>query len=516
MAADQTETIAFLGKPETYGLANAGVERHATHGSFVFLAGDRAYKLKRAVHFPYMDYSTVARRKAMCERELAVNRRLAPKLYLETMPVLRRADGSLALGQGSGEAVDWLVVMRRFRQDDLLEAMRKRGTLDRALLRQLGERLARFHDGAERHSDFGGAVGLLAVIDENRDLLAKPLDARTIARLDQAARTSLEALRPFLDARRDGGFVRRCHGDLHLNNICVFEGKPVLFDAIEFNDDFACVDVIFDLALLLMDMDRHGLRREANILLNRYLERTGDYEGLKALPLFLSARAAMRAHVTLAMKHGEESWRRDEATYLLDCALSYLEPQSASLIAIGGVSGTGKSTLAAALAPEIGRRPGAVVLRSDVVRKQLWGADELGQLPPAAYEESFTARVYRALAERAGAALAGGHSAIVDAVFGHADQRKAVEKLARKHGATFRGIWLDAPSDVLARRVAARRDDASDATVDVLTSQLANIERPENWSVVEAGGAPDEVAGALRNAVGVRQPTYKRAQKYRK
>ena len=493
MSDDQAETVAFLSKPESYGLAHGEkVERHATHGSFVFLAGDRAYKLKRAVKFPYMDYSTLDRRKAMCERELAVNHRLAPEIYLETMPVRRGRDGTLHIGAGAGDVLDWLVVMRRFEQGDLLESRRRGGRLDARLMREVGERLADFHGKAEPQTDFGGAAGIAAVVDENKELLGPPLDAGKIAAFNAAAEKALEALKPFLEKRREAGLVRRVHGDLHLNNICVFDGKPVPFDAIEFQDDFACIDVLFDLALLLMDLDRHGLRREANLLLNRYLERTGDYEGLRALPLFLACRAAMRAHVTLAMKRNETS--EHEAAHLLDCALSYLAPRPAALIAIGGVSGTGKSTLAAAIASRIGRAPGAAVIRTDVVRKSLWGADELARLPKEAYEESFTERVYETMLQRAGAVLAAGHSAIIDAVLGHAKQRADAERLARAHNAAFKGLWLDAPAAVLEQRITARRDDASDATVDVLRSQLANIRPPQHWTVLDVSGTPGEVA----------------------
>ena len=499
MPDDQTETVEFLSKPESYGLGRGAVERHATHGSFVFLAGEHAYKMKRAVKFSYMDYSTVERRKAMCERELAVNRRLAPELYLETAPIRRGLDGALRIAGEGGDIVDWLVVMRRFGQDDLLESMRKAGRLDAGLMRQVGERLADFHTKAERRKDFGGAGGIKAVVDENRDFLGPPLDAEKIARLNASTQSELERMKSLLESRREAGFVRRCHGDLHLNNVCVFEGKAMAFDAIEFEEDFACIDVLFDLALLLMDLDRHSLRREANALLNRYLERTGDYNSLTALPLFLSCRAAMRAHVTLAMKKDDAAG----AARLLDCALSYLETQPARLLAVGGVSGTGKSTLAAELAPHIGRTPGAVVIRTDVVRKALWGVDELDRLPAEAYTEDFTARVYDAMLERAGAALAGGHSAIVDAVMGHAQQRAEIEQLARTHHASFEGLWLDAPAEVLEARIVQRRNDASDATADVLRSQLAHIEKPQGWTTIDASGAPDRVADAVRKTLGI-------------
>jgi aminoglycoside phosphotransferase family enzyme/predicted kinase len=500
----QADIIAFLSRPESYGLAEGPIERHATHGSQVFLAGECAYKLKRAVKLSYLDYSTRARRKAMCERELAVNQRLAPELYIEVVSIVRRENGAFALSDAKDDAraVDWLVVMRRFGQETLFRAMAERGALDRDLMRGLAERLGQFHGDAERQSSHGGAGGIEAVIDENRQLLAQEdIFARDkIEKLEAMARGALDALRAFLDDRRARGFVRRVHGDLHLNNICLFDGKPVPFDAIEFEDDFACIDVLFDLALLVMDLDRRGLRAEANALLNRYLECTGDYEGLRALPLFLSCRAAMRAHVTVAMaKSGKGSLsqqKADEARHLLDCALAYLAPAPAPAIAVGGVSGTGKSTLAAGLAPHLGRAPGAIVIRSDVMRKALWGVDALTRLPKVAYDKTQSARVYRALGERARLVLASGHAVIADAVFGRADERAAIARLARTNGAPFHGLWLDAPTGILESRLDRRRNDASDATAAVLHAQLGRVEAPDDWHHIDAGGTQAEAAAA--------------------
>jgi len=505
---EQAATVAFLSTPEAYGLRHGPIARHATHGSIVFLAGERAYKLKQAVKFPYMDYSTAARRKAMCEAELAVNRRLAPEIYIGVEPVVRTGNGALHIGKTSvaDSPQDWLVVMRRFDQGSLLESMRRRGALGPPLMRQLGERIAAFHAGAEPIAEFGGAQGIAAVIDENRDLLGKlagrPFAPDKIARLDALARQALADLRELLEERREKRFVRRCHGDLHMNNICVFDGRPVPFDAIEFLDSFACIDVFFDLAFLLMDMDRHGLREDANIVLNRYLERTGDYGGLAVLPLFMSCRAALRAHVLVAMadaRHGSlDSAQAGEAMHLLDCAVAYLEPHEARLVAIGGVSGTGKSTLAAALAPRLGRAPGAIVLRSDMLRKQLWGTGELTRLPPEAYDPGFTARVYDALLARVGMILKAGYDVIADAVFGEGHQRIKLESLAKREGVGFQGIWLTAPTDLLEQRIAARRGDASDATADVLHDQLARMSTPADWRRIDVSGTSDEALGEIR------------------
>ena len=330
--------------------------------------------------------------------------------------------------------------------------------------------------------------------------MGPPLDAVKIARLNAAAEKMLKTLAPFLDARREAGFVRRVHGDLHLNNICVFEGKPVPFDAIEFQDDFACIDVLFDLALLLMDLDRRGLRREANVLLNRYLERANDYEGLKALPLFL---VLPRRHAG-ACDAGDETKRSAQR---------------------GGASSRPRARLSRATAGDASRhrrrfghgkvdtgRGACTAYRPDARRRRhpdgyraqnAVGRDELKRLPSEAYDERFTARVYEAMMERAGAALAGGHSAIVDAVFGHAQQRADVERLAHEHNATFKGLWLDAPAAVLEKRIAARRNDASDATADVLRAQLANIRPPDRWSIIDVSGEPGQVAESAARALGL-------------
>jgi aminoglycoside phosphotransferase family enzyme/predicted kinase len=511
MANEQAETIEFLSRPDAYGLEGRVVERHETHGSVVFLCGERAYKLKRAVRYDYMDYSTAERRRAMCNAELAVNGRLAPEIYLDVCPVLRDRDRALRIGS-SGEregAIDWLVVMRRFPQDMLLEQMRRRGALTVPLMRMLAERVAAIHGATEIDCRFGGARGIAAVIEENirvfEGMRGDPLEPKMIARWEQSAHAALLRLQPLLDARRDDGHVRRCHGDLHLNNICLMEGRPVLFDAIEFRDDFACIDVLYDLALLLMDLDRHGLDAEANALFNRYLERSGDYQGLAALPLFMSCRAAMRAHVAVTAartdKIGAATERLAEAVQMLALANGYLAQPEPKLLAIGGVSGTGKSTLATGLAPLLGCAPGAIVLRTDVIRKELLGVDELVPLPEQAYSTDVTQKVYALLAERAGAVLRSGYSAIADAVFGTSGERGAIEAVACLSSAPFQGIWLDAPAADLERRVAARRNDASDATVAVVQTQLRTIRKPANWMMLFAQGSAADILARATDAL---------------
>lgn len=494
----QAATIAFLSNPKTYGNAVLRVERRETHGAIVFLAGDRAYKLKRAVRFPYMDYSTTALRRAMCEAELAVNRRMAPDLYLEIRAIVQARDGTIRFGRNTDEAaiIDWVVVMRRFKESALLEEMRKRNGLSVPLMRQLAEAIAAFHLSAEKRPFFGGATGILRVIDENvavlRDAIDRPFDAGRIEVYSALAHNAQRDLSELLETRRQTGFVRRCHGDLHLNNICMLGGKPVLFDAIEFDEDFASIDVFYDLAFLLMDLEHHRLRDLSNVLFNRYLQKTEDFTGVAALPLFLSCRAGLRAHVVMAAARAQEGeidpQLTGNAVSLLDDAIRYLQDRPPTFVVLGGLSGSGKSTLAQAVAPRLGRAPGAVVLRSDVIRKTLLGVGETDRLPSEAYSSEVNGRVYATLAERARGLLCYGHSVIADAVFGRPEERQRIESIGKLAAGSFAPIWLDAPLAVLEQRISARRADASDATIDVLRGQWATTVPPDGWRKFDVVG----------------------------
>src|SRR5579885_75849 len=474
---DQEEVVAFLGRAESYGLKGEKIERHETHASIVFLAGERAYKLKRAVKYPYLDYSTPDKRRAMCEAELAINRRTAPKLYLEVRPIVQDARG-LRFGSRDehAQAVDWVLVRRRFAQGDVLENLRRAGRLTRDLVLPLAETIAAFHDRAERIFTFGGESGMARVIEENAQILGRqPFARNKVDALCAKSKAWLGRVGPLLEQRRRDGFVRRCHGDLHLNNICLLEGVPTPIDAIEFNDDIACIDVWFDLAFLLMDLDRHGLRGPANALFNRYLEKTFDSGGLTALPLFLSCRAAIRAHVAMSARELGTGGQESEAAVLLDRAIEYLSPPPPRLVAVGGLSGTGKSTLAYALAPLFGGAPGAVVLRSDILRRRIMGAEEHVRLSPSAYTSDVNAKVYGEMTRIAGHLLDAGCAVIADAVHGARAERDAIAAVARAHGVPFDGVWLRAPAEILESRVGKRTKDASDADVGVLRRQIATI-----------------------------------------
>jgi uncharacterized protein len=503
---DQTAVVTFLASPSTHG--GAAVERIETHASIVFLAGARAWKLKRAVRYDYLDFSTIERRKEMCEAEVRINRRAAPALYRGVAAITREPDGSLALG-GSGAPVDWVIEMIRFDQDGLFDRLAARGALDLDLMPSLATAIARFHQTAERRSDHGGAAGMRWVVDGNAVGFAEQgagsLDPAACADLTRKAREDIDRHRPLLDGRRDNGFVRQCHGDLHLRNIVLLDGRPTLFDAIEFNDEIACTDVLYDLAFLLMDLWRRQLPRHANAVWNAYLPEISDFEGVPLLPLFLSCRAAVRAKtsVTAANLQPDPSRKRELreiAIGYLTMAQQLLQPPQSCLIAIGGFSGSGKSTLAKALAPLIGAVPGAVVIRSDEIRKQLCDVDPRRRLGPGGYTADVTRRVYDTLAHRAAQVIRAGAAAVVDAVYAHPADRETIERVAADAQLPFVGLWLDAPEGVLIARIERRRLDVSDADAAVIKRQLGEDSGAITWSRIDASGA---VGGVLSRVVAV-------------
>ena len=510
--AEQAETVAFLMRPESYGQGIADVERIDTHGAMVFLAGDRAYKLKRAVKLPYLDFSTPDKRRAVSERELAINRRTAPDLYLDVIAIRRDGEGHLHLG-GEGDVVDWLIAMRRFPEDAVLDRLSVRGKLDPALMPRLAKTIRRFHQDAAQAKDAPWLLSLAHIIDTLEETLLGG-DARALA-LEPAPylarlRQELHDRTPLLRERQADGYVRRCHGDLHLKNIVLLDGEPVLFDALEFDENLATIDVLYDLAFLLMDLWHRGAKDEANLVLSTYLEgkrQPGEWAGLTLLPLFLSLRAAIRAMVgvhSLAVvsenaRHGAEQAVRD----YLALAVDLLTHQPPLLICIGGLSGTGKTTVARALAPTIGAVPGAIHLRSDVERKLMFDVEPLSPLSATAYSADANDKLYCRLLDQAAAILRAGHSVILDAGFREPGQRDAAAKLAEQAKVTFRGLWLQADPERLMARVAQRQNDASDAGAEVVRRQLQSsaFPPPSAWDLIDANESLEETLASARVAL---------------
>ena len=497
---DQTSAIEFLKLPSTHGLAEV-VETMETHISLIFLAGRRAFKMKRAVRLPYVDFSTPPLRLATCEKEVALNSKTAPGLYLRTRHITRERDGHLVF-DGTGEIIEAVVEMVRFDQECLFDRMAMAGKLTPPLMSEVARAVASFHRDAEVVHSGTGAANMQGVLDINEAGFATShvFQPDEVEAFNAKFRNALDRHAELLDRREGAGKVRRCHGDLHLRNICRFGGAPRLFDCIEFNDQIATIDVLYDLAFLLMDLWHRDLPHFANLVMNHYLDETEDDDGFSLLPFFMAVRAAVRAHVAATQV---EEGGCDSAALIatarsyFDLARTLLEASSPRLIAIGGLSGSGKTTVAEALAPHVGAPPGAQIFESDRIRKAMYQVSAETRLGAEAYRPDISAKVYLGLGERVRAILRDGGSVVADAVFDRPQNRTLIEQIARESPVPFTGIWLDADAETLRQRVQDRTGGPSDATTEVLEMQLVRDTGKVGWASMDAGKPVVEIVHAI-------------------
>ena len=492
----QNEVESFLGSAAAMG---APVTRIDTHAAIVFLSGDRALKIKRDVKLPFLDFSTLDRRKSACEAELAVNKPFAPTIYRRVVPVTRERNGTLMI-DGIGEPAEWALEMTRFDESATFDKLAERREITAALASAVADTIAAAHAKAAVVRTRSWTNSIPAVIQQNADAFraGSALDAAECDELVRLSRKAYANLVPLIEQRIENGFVRRCHGDLHLANIALVDERPVLFDAIEFNEAFATIDILHDLAFTLMDLVHYRCIDAANIVLNRYLGTMPENsEAVALLPLSIAMRAAVRANVLLcrSAQRGADPSLADRAKSYFSLALSALRPAPACVVAIGGLSGTGKTAAARALAPRIGALPGAVILRSDVIRKTMLGIGELDRLPPTAYRPTVSADVYARVAAEAATIVKQGHSVIVDAVFAHESERSAIESVAKQAGVSFVGIFLTSDLAIRLQRVRQRNADASDATVAVAEAQENYDLGKLAWTQIDAGGTQEATAG---------------------
>lgn len=519
--ASNAEVEAFLADPASHGIAGP-VVRIDTHAATVFLAGPTALKIKKPVSFPFLDFSTLALRERTIRRELEINRRFAPALYRRVRRITRETDGGLAF-DGDGATVEWVLEMVRFDETATLDHALAQGPLGGAVVADLARMVAGVAAAAPVR-DAGPWLDDLSSYIEQNDAAFRADPAlfppSSVAELTAAHRQDFAAVRDLIEERGRLGLIRLGHGDLHAGNIAMIDGRPVAFDAVEFDDLVATGDVLYDAAFLIMDLDERGHRAEACLLVSRLmLDLAATWRrfdpapvealvarhlgGLAALPLFLGMRAAIRAKVAAArIGFLDDAAAREhaaaEARRYFAAALGYTAPSDPVLLAIGGLSGTGKSTLAETLAPTIGAAPGALVLRTDRLRKLLAGVDETERLPASAYTVEAGAAVYALIGLAAATALAAGRSVVVDAVAARPEERAAFEGIAKAAEVRFAGLWLDAPAEVLIGRVEARRGDASDADAGVVRQQERYDLGQLDWPRIDAAGAPETVAATAR------------------
>lgn len=463
-----------------------GAELIETHISWVLLADDLVYKIKKPLDLGFLDFSTLEKRRFYCDEELRLNRRLAPDIYLEVVAI--GDDGQL----GATRAVEYAVKMRRFPQSAQLDRMLQRGELQAAQIDAFARMCADFHSRvavAGEESGYGEPQQVWRPVEENfaqiREHLAADRAGDTLAVIERWSQQQFRRLEPLLGKRKAQGFIRECHGDMHLRNLAWVEERPVAFDCIEFNPALRWIDVISEIAFLVMDLQERGEARLAQRFLNRYLERSGDYAGLALLPFYQVYRAMVRAKVA-AIRSDQpslEAGERDEALAEVDAYLAnargYTAEATPSLIVMRGLSASGKSTLSALLM----ERPETIRLRSDVERKRLFGltAEEDGSAEPGEgiYSAEAGERTYRRLQQLAGELLDAGYSVVIDAACLQRWQRDYFYRLADERKLPCLLLSLEVPAEELRRRIRQRKRGASDADLAVLERQLANVTPPE-------------------------------------
>src|SRR5690606_4828899 len=457
-----------------------------THISWVILTGEYAYKIKKPVNFGFLDFSSLDSRRHFCHKELELNRRLAPALYLDVLPITG-TPASPQLG-GTGEPFEYAIKMRQFDQEQLLDRIQVRGELTLAHLDELSDGIARFHQEiaqADPASEFGQPDQAFFPVQQNfdqiRPLLSDTDDLKRLAQLEAWAQASFERLRSVLTQRKANGFIRECHGDIHLGSITVVDGHVTLFDCIEFNEAFRWTDVMCDIAFLIMDLESRGLNLQGNHVINRYLEQTGDYEGMAVLVFYKAYRAMVRAKVALLTKGAPglnaEAQAQLHETYrgYAELAESYTFIPNRCLLITHGVSGSGKSTLTSQLVDRLG----LIRLRSDLERKRLHGLTALDRsgsdLDGGIYTANATEATYQRLADLANNLLSQGYAVVVDAPFLRHTQRQLLELVAENQSVAFAILTCEAELDTIRQWIQERetsQQDASEAGLQVLEKQL--------------------------------------------
>lgn len=469
------DVVAWLDSGQAFG-GNDRPRRIDTHAASIFLAADRAWKLKRPVRYPYLDFSTPEKRGIALAQELSLNSRIAPALYLG-LHRITLSGGTLAL-DGEGEVVDHILEMRRFPDDALLSRQVAEADLPTQVWLDLADTIMRFHQDSAILTTNTGCARLREVIEGNAASMAcfpNVLQANEAHALISSQLALLMDQAPLLDRRAALGRIRHGHGDLHLSNIAMIDGKLLPFDCLEFDDNLATTDVLYDLAFLLMDLWQQGFHAQANLVFNRYIDRSPDDEDATGLlALFMSLRATIRAHVLAAQAKDRPEATAQALSYLV-LARALIQPKEPRLMAVAGLSGTGKSTLARALAGGVGAPPGARILRSDVLRKRIAGVEPERRLPNTYYTQYASFAVYELLGMLARQALACGQSVLVDAVLGKAAERMAIRQVAIDADVPFIGLWLQLDEAARIARIEGRGLDASDADAKVARLQTQHI-----------------------------------------
>ncbi len=506
--------IQHLQNPALYDHPVEQFKLIETHISWVLLTGEYVYKIKKPVDFGFLNFSTLAQRHHFCQQELQLNRRLAPEIYLEVVAI-GGTPAQPCLGAESG-AIEYAVKMRQFPQQAQLDRLLTAGTLKPGHIDQLAERIAAFHAEAEvagSDTPWGGPAAIRQPVEENfaqiRPLLSDENDLKALDRLERWSLQQFERLEPLLQQRKADGFIRNGHGDMHLGNIALIERKIVIFDCIEFNDEFRWIDVISDIAFTTMDLEDRDQPQLAARLIDTYLQRSGDYEGLALYPFYRLYRALVRAKVarlrltqTDLKPQQREAAERSYRNYIT-LAQRYASDSKPLLCIAHGLSGSGKTTLSQPLL----ERFGMVRIRADVERKRLYGYRAEARTDAAIYSQEANRRTYDRLAQLTAAVISAGLSVIVDATFLKRAEREHYHALARRLGVPFVILHFHAPKALLVQWINERQkagNDASEATVEVLEKQIGweePLDEREADIVIDIDTRYDDAADKLITAV---------------
>ncbi|HGM5583186.1 TPA: AAA family ATPase [Pseudomonas putida] len=478
--------ISALQNPALYPHAVEGFQLIETHISWVLLTGEYAYKIKKPMNFGFLDFTGLDQRRHFCNEELRLNQRLTEGLYLEVLPITGSAEAP-QLG-GEGEPIEYALKMRQFPQDQMLSTLQANGELNAGHIDQMARQIAEFHLQAPKVAvdhPLGTPDAVMAPVEQNfeqiRPFLTDKADLQQLDALQAWARSSFERLHALLEARKANGFIRECHGDIHLGNATLIDGKVVIFDCIEFNEPFRLTDVYADTAFLAMDLEDRGLKCLARRFISQYLELTGDYEGLELLNFYKAYRALVRAKVALfSLSPDADGVQRATTlrTYrnYANLAESYSAIPSRLLAITHGVSAVGKSHVAMRLVESLG----AIRVRSDVERKRLFGeqpSQSSGQLQAGIYDQEASTATYQRLNKLAATILHAGFPVVLDATYLKREQRKAVAEVASSTGVPFLILDCQAPEAVIISWLEQRQSenvDPSDATLEVVKAQQAS------------------------------------------
>jgi len=510
----QKDVVKYLSTPKAYAGAQEVLVKE-THMSYVFLVDDNAYKMKKDVRYPYLDYSSVEKRKLYCEKEFQLLQAYGDDIAISVCPVYALSDGTFSIGKSDDEyskIADYVILMRRFPEAVVYQHLSDEGELDRFEMMDLAEKMVDLHEKAKVRKDKGSVASFKAVITQNCEVLQsfapRLFRSHEIDDYYKKAIEELEKYAPLIEERRNNGMVKECHGDLQLRNICMKDKKPVLFDPIEFNDDFSCIDTLYDLSYLLLDLEFRGQRRLCSILFNHYMAYSDDLQGIPLLSLFQSCKSAVRALVNATLSEtredeGEAIYHRQKAYEYFVLAREILNPPAPFIVACGGLSGSGKSRLTREIAPFLGTSPGAMILRTDILRKRLCGELPHGHLHKDSYTPEMNQKTYDKLRDECTNVIKCGRVALADGIFASQEERENIEQIAKDLGVPFYGFWMDAPLEVRAERVMKRERNPSDVkSMKVLMRQLDTDVGEITWNKINTAKDREETLADARAIIG--------------